>query len=563
MMDHLQVIFSYGLRMWYENKLSLLATLGAPLGVLFHLTIAQMGDVEDFMYTLIPAMALTAFGIFSAFVYLGSSILGALAELGVLITTFNTGLFSSMVIYRLFFHRLRKFPGPLDLKISRFFSAFMVAKEAKYHKDVARLHEKYGDFIRVGPRNLCIVRQSAVPTIYGANSNCHKSTWYTFTDPDHNYVSLNTCRDPMEHKRRRKPWDKAFSVKSLQTYEPRIRTLVNQLVHQISEREVINVADWSNYLGFDIMGEVGFGENFDCVSSGIKSPVIQAIQSHMYFIGVLSHVPWLLSIFGKIPGASKEFHPFLDYCQSQVDKKRESLAFEKEPRDIMSWVIKAVIDKDVSASPTESSLRDDARLVIIAGSETSATTLANTLFFLAKYPHVLKKLQAEIDSVIPTPADWTYEKVRTIKYIDNVIDESQRLKPALLTGGYRQTPPEGLQIDEQFIPGNVSVFVPTQLIHTDPRYWKQNMEFIPERFGERSDEMGTNGAPFMPFSLGSYGCVGKQLAMMVLRIAVSRLVQHFDVSFADGETGEAFDTGAKDVFTTTLQPLVLKFSPRI
>ncbi|KAI1466706.1 cytochrome P450 [Daldinia caldariorum] len=561
-MDHLHAIFSYGLNMWHENRLSLLAALGAPLGVLFHLTVAQMGDVEDFMYTLIPTMALIAFGIFSTFVYLGSSIPGALTELSLLATAFNAGLFSSMVIYRLFFHRLRKFPGPLNLKVSRFFSVFMVAKEVKFHKDVARLHEKYGDFIRVGPRHLGIVRKSAIPIIYGTNTYCHKSTWYVLADPDPNNASLNACRDPIEHKRRHKPWDKAFAVKSLQTYEPRIRTLPNKFVHQISEREVINVADWSNYLNFDIMGEVGFSEDFNCVSSGIKSPVIQVIQNHMYFIGLLSHVPWLLNMCAKIPAASKTYYPLLDYCQSQINKKRESLAFEKEPKDIMSWVIKAVVDKDVSASPTELSLRDDARLTIVAGSETSATVLANTLFFLAKYPHVLKKLQAEIDSVIPTPADWTYEKVKTIKYVDNVIDESQRLKPALLTGGYRQTPPEGIQIDEQFIPGNVSVFVPTQLIQTDPRYWRQNMEFIPERFGERSAEMGTNGAPFMPFSSGPYGCIGKHLAMMVLRISVSRLVQHFDISFADGETGEAFDTGAKDIFTTALQPLVLKFSPR-
>ncbi|KAK6954544.1 hypothetical protein Daesc_004511 [Daldinia eschscholtzii] len=526
-MDYLHSISSYGLELWHQNRLSALAALGAPLGVLFHLTIAQMGDVEDFVYSLLAIMGLIMLGFVSFSVSLGSSLLSALTELSVLTATFNAGLFSSMIIYRVFFHRVRKFPGPLALKISRFSSALMVFKEAKYHKDVARLHDKYGDFIRVGPRHLCVVRKSAIPIIYGANTNCHKTTWYIASDPDPKKTALNAGRDPAEHK-------------PLQSYEPRIQNLVNQFVHQVAEREVINVSDWCNYLTFDIMGEIGFGESFHCVSSGIKNPVIQCIHDHMYILGILSHVPWLLNMFGKIPGASKAYHPFFNYCQSQVNKKRESLAFEKEPRDIMSWVIKAVMDNDVSAPPTESALREDARMFIVAGSETSATVLAGILFFLAKHPHVLKKLQAEIDSVIPTPADWTYEKVKKIKYIDNVIDETQRLKPALLTGGFRQTPPEGLQIDEQFIPGGVSVFVPTQLIQTDPRYWKQNLDFIPERFGERSAEMGTNEAPFMPFSHA----------------------QHFDVAFAAGETGEMFDKEAQDIFTTSLKPLVLQFSPR-
>lgn len=149
-MDYLHAISSYGLGLWDQGRLSSVAALGVPLGVLFHLTIAQMGDVESFMHTLIAAMLFLMFGVVSISMLLGSSFLGASAGLCVLASTFNAGLFSSMVIYRLFFHRLRKFPGPFDLKISRFFSVLRVAKEVKYHNDVAKMHEKYGDFIRTG-----------------------------------------------------------------------------------------------------------------------------------------------------------------------------------------------------------------------------------------------------------------------------------------------------------------------------------------------------------------------------------------------------------------------------
>ena len=49
---------------------------------------------------------------------------------------------------------------------------------------------------------------------------------------------------------------------------------------------------------------------------------------------------------------------------------------------------------------------------------------------------------------------------------------------------------------------------------------------------------------------------------MTLRIALSNIAQQFDISFAPGETGEKFDKGAMDTFTTTLPPLFLQFTPR-
>lgn len=143
--------------------------------------------------------------------------------------------------------------------------------------------------------------------------------------------------------------------------------------------------------------------------------------------------------------------------------------------------------------------------VLTATSETTATTLASIFYFLAKYPSTLKKLQGLLDQAMPGGAsDWSYEKAKSVTFIDDIINEALRLKPALLTGGYRCTPPEGLQIDEVYIPGDINVFVPTQLIQTDERYYPKAQEFIPDRWGEQKVEMATGDAPFFPFSLGLF-----------------------------------------------------------
>lgn len=131
--------------------------------------------------------------------------------------------------------------------------------------------------------------------------------------------------------------------------------------------------------------------------------------------------------------------------------------------------------------------------------------LASIIYFLAKHPQILQKLQAELDNAMPNgPRSWTYDKAKTICYIDDIIHESLRLRPSVSGGGYRVTPAEGLQIDEVFIPGDVNMFVPQQLIQTDERYYKFSKEFIPERWGEKKVEWGTDKAPYFLFSLGEF-----------------------------------------------------------
>lgn len=65
---------------------------------------------------------------------------------------------------------------------------------------------------------------------------------------------------------------------------------------------------------------------------------------------------------------------------------------------------------------------------------------------------------------------WKYEKVQLVTFLDDIIAETLRLKPAVLVAGSRETPAAGLVIDEVHIPGNTNVLVPVHNIQRDPRY---------------------------------------------------------------------------------------------
>jgi cytochrome P450 len=57
--------------------------------------------------------------------------------------------------------------------------------------------------------------------------------------------------------------------------------------------------------------------------------------------------------------------------------------------------------------------------------------------------------------------DRSYERVTEVTYLDDIIKETLRLRPAVLTGWFRVTPSEGIRVDEVYIPGDVSVPFPT------------------------------------------------------------------------------------------------------
>lgn len=136
-------------------------------------------------------------------------------------------------------------------------------------------------------------------------------------------------------------------------------------------------------------------------------------------------------------------------------------------------------------------------------SDTTSNTLANILYYLAKNPRVQYKLRSQLDHHISKDyALWDYQKVQALPFLDGIIDETLRLKPPVIQGVPRETPPEGIRVGNRHIPGHVVVSVPTILIQRDPRWWQQPDEFVPERWNERKEQMATGNSPWLPFQRG-------------------------------------------------------------
>lgn len=84
------------------------------------------------------------------------SILSATALIAGLTASAITGVFTSIAVYRLFFHRLNRFPGPTLARLSNFYPTYLAAKNLRLCDEVEKLHAKYGGIVRLGIYLTCL-----------------------------------------------------------------------------------------------------------------------------------------------------------------------------------------------------------------------------------------------------------------------------------------------------------------------------------------------------------------------------------------------------------------------
>lgn len=187
--------------------------------------------------------------------------------------------------------------------------------------------------------------------------------------------------------------------------------------------------------------------------------------------------------------------------------------------------------------------------LLVASMDTSATTVEWIFTELLRHPHVMKKLQKEIDEKVGRVSRTVEESDINegggggLEYLDMVIKETYRLHPVapLLL------PHEAIEdctIDGFHIPKKSRILINTTAIGRDPKVWKDPGTFFPERFAGNNNNVDIRGRDFrlIPFGSGRRSCPGLQLGLTVVRLMVAQLVHCFDWELPNGMKPEELDT---------------------
>ncbi|CAG8509845.1 11589_t:CDS:1 [Racocetra fulgida] len=176
---------------------------------------------------------------------------------------------------------------------------------------------------------------------------------------------------------------------------------------------------------------------------------------------------------------------------------------------------------------------------LIGGSDTSAFTIIMAIIMLLQNPEKLKNLRIELESAFPILQNRvisseheddlflpSHDILKSLKYLNAVIDETLRLFPVTLGGIMRQTTEDTI-ISNHLIPKDTIVSASVWRLHRSKQIWGQDVdEFVPERWFDLNPKIRSDA--YYPFGSGSRLCIGNNFAMMEIRIMLSSLIGNFN-----------------------------------
>ncbi|KAF2087562.1 cytochrome P450 [Saccharata proteae CBS 121410] len=460
----------------------------------------------------------------------------ALCAAGAFITLYPLAL----IIYNLTLHPLRSYPGPISAAAT-VLPNVLSRLSGRQPVWLASLHEQYGDVVRVGPNELSYIKGQAWKDITGFRINGRGNL-----SKDHRFLGQDVVGDNSiiragdeDHSRQRRLLSHAFSDKALRDQEPLIRKYADLLITRLQEvssttGSPINIVAWLNYCTFDIMADLTYSEPLHQLSSSSYSPWVAAIFNSIKAGTTINVMNTYLPLFSSI---TRQFIPAYlienreMHGQNSLDRITKRLDPETVPHegDIMSFVLKHNNNKDKAMTLPE--MQANSSLLMVAGTETTATLLSGLSFLLMKNPEKMEKLKREIRDGFKTPEEMDMNGLGRLPYLQACVEEAFRLYPPVPSGLSRITGPEGDVICDRFVPAKTVVYVTQWAAYTNSRNWHKADEFVPERWLPDADPVFANDEKFVlqPFSYGPRNCVGKNLALHEMRIIFANLLWHFDL----------------------------------
>ncbi|KAH7336568.1 cytochrome P450 monooxygenase-like protein [Rhexocercosporidium sp. MPI-PUGE-AT-0058] len=446
------------------------------------------------------------------------------------------------VVHNIYFHPLSNFPGPKWAAASNLFYVFGWTG-GRWAFVLEDLHKKYGPVVRFAPNDLDFATAESYQDIYGTATKGRKQflkgDWYNQGPGGTRSLVMSNERDPVKHHDAKKLLAPAFSSSALRAQTVFVLKYVNMWVEQIKKRgntgKGINMEEWYNWLTFDIIGDLAFGESFGAVENAqghewvptIKRGIAEGQLTDVYRrVPLLRYFPWL------VRGRRTATHRLANSKRSR-DLVQRRLKSCTEREDFFSHIIK---DKDLDLSLMY--LTGQANMLVIAGSETVATFLAGTTFYLLHNPRALERLTQEVRSAYESSSDINGDTTQPLPYLNAVISEGLRIFPPVPAGLPRVS--TGDTISGYSVPAGTSVTSSFWTTSHSSQYFTSPRSFCPERwlahdhaFWEDRFADDVKDAS-RPFSIGPRACIGISLAELEMRIILARLAWEFDWEGVNG-----------------------------
>ncbi|KAK0609885.1 pisatin demethylase [Bombardia bombarda] len=441
------------------------------------------------------------------------------------------------------YYRLRHIPGP---RIAGFSKWWLLRNEMSGRMPFAcyDVTEKYGSIARIGPNELVTSEPDLMRQMLTVRTRYKRSKWYYAMRFDPSKDNVLSTIDDAKHTALRAKMAAGYSGKEVDNLEAKIDRNVMALVNlletsYISKGKPFDFARKAQFYTLDTISDVAYGQAFGFLTHDTDLyDYIHILEKQMPNIMWTTVYPWAVDVLSS------------PIFKGLVPSHKDALGFGK-----VMGIIKKIVDsrfgpnkethRDMLGSfITHGLTRDEAEsetlMQILAGSDTTATTVRATFLHVITNPKVVRALVAELDgagiTTRPSTTVISDAEARALPYVQALIKEGLRIFPPVVGLMLKQVPEGGDSFNGVYLPAGTNVGYCAWGIMRRADIWGADAaEFRPERWleagGEKLREM--EATVELVFSHGKWQCLGRNVAMMELNKVFVELLRRFDFVLVD------------------------------
>ncbi|MFJ6943991.1 cytochrome P450 [Streptomyces wuyuanensis] len=287
----------------------------------------------------------------------------------------------------------------------------------------------------------------------------------------------------------------------------------------------VDVVDEMTRLALRAVARILFGTDVEAAVPVVERcfPVIGDYTLRRGYSPVSPPRSWPTPDNRRAASATEELYGVCD----RIIEERRAEGEAAKGDDLLTLLARAESSEDGALDSSE--IRDQVLVFLLAGHETTATSLAFALHLLARHPEQQSRARAEAVGILGGRTPEAYD-LDALPYLTQVLKEAMRLYPAAPVVG-RRAVAEAV-VGGHTIPAGADVVVAPWVTHRHPRYWEDPDRFDPERFAPGTEKDRPRYAWF-PFGGGPRACIGQHFSMLESVLALAMILRDFELEAVD------------------------------
>ncbi|KAI8712413.1 hypothetical protein NCS52_01339400 [Fusarium sp. LHS14.1] len=489
----------------------------------------------------------------------------ASVEMGYLVLAAAAAVAYGVVVcvYRLYFSPLAKFPGPKIAAVTSWYNGYHdLVSGGQYIWVIEEMHRKYGPIVRTRPDTIHVNDPAFIEKLYSQSPKHRRERHSTILGTMQVDGSILATKDHDLHRRRRAALNPFFSSQNVRRLSPVINDILFNLLRRMEgwakAGGPVKLNSAYRAATKDVIQAYALGDGEMCLDMEDCNAAFFDVFTPQRVCHLGTHAFWLAYLMANLPPVIMTtllprvgvFATFMINLTAEIDKIKQA---DKLPEG--KTIFHEILRSDIPSSEKETTrLADEAMVLVIAGSETTASTLAAITYHLLADPSLMARLRVELERAMPDVNEIPDPStLNGLPFLNALIQEAIRLYPGASHRQDRVAPDEDLvyqRPDGQtfVIPAGTGVGMTAPLVNRNPDLYPNPLEFRPDRYLENP---GLAAYQFS-FSKGTRQCIGINLAYQELQTFVAGIFRKYDVydgskDKQSGPTMELYKTKEDDV----------------